>query len=565
MKRYLVYVAVPSLGLAGGLAAGCGGKKAAPIVAATPSTLSPVTFNPPAGAVDIGTNITLTAPGLPADGHIFYTTDGTDPHGGSPVAYSGPIAIDASQTISAYAAAPGFADSAAASAAYTVESPGAAPALGIPMVTSAVTASGVAVAMGSSPSEASPSFTVTAQNAPLTATLTAAAESPTDTYFCVSLSSDTPTCSGAEPSGCGVGDTTVSGGTVSIGADGTILVAVACAPGTPILQSSTETITYHLEVTPLHFGAAVSACGESTSIGFDTTSSALAADLAAGGPTVGATICYGGAPYDCSDALPAGVACFTPSAGAYSQTVAVSTSTLYAVSCPPTGLAGQNGGTAVFQTETDVAAYSVAITLGASLSGNWSALSNQFISSSSGIRGGFSHDATDLYFEADGFTPGASTDVVIFLSDGTANHAMASAPTALGGMALPFAAELAIDYETSANTVRNLYANDGTSWSVVGATDSVYGSGFGATNLYGDLIATGGSSYQVAASNVLQALVPIGVLPSSVSGVVNVAGDIVSGIGGAVTTLAVWPIVDDSWGYVADTLSSCATPAGSIQ
>ncbi len=533
---------------------GCGEKKSAKLPPSPPALqapLSPVTFDPPAGTVAAGTSVTLTAPGLPANGLVFYTVDGSDPTAGSAVAYAGPISINASETIQAYATAPGsgLADSVTSTAVYTVEA-----ALAMPIIATVVTAGGAAVANAGS----SPSFTVAAQNAPLTAILTAAAQSPTDTYFCVSLTHASPSCSSVT-SGCAADDTQViDGGTVSISADATTLAAVSCAAGT---QSITETVTYNLRVTPLQFGVAVSTCGGSTSIGFDA--SALAADLAEGGPTVGASVCYG-APYNCGEPLPVGVSCFTPSAGSYSRTVTVTTTTLNAESCPPPGLVGQSGEAAISQTEDGVAAYSDTITISDPLLGHWSASSNLF-SVAGGFDGGFSHDGANLYFETDGFLAAATTDVVIFLSDGAATlaNSMTSAPTELAGATLPFSAELAIDYETASNTVRHLYANDGFSWSAVAATDAVYGSGFGSANLYGDLIATGGSSYQVVASNALQALVPIGVLPSNASGVVYVAGEIVTGVGGVVSVLAEWPKPVDTWVYVADVLSSCETPVSS--
>ena len=86
---------------------------------------------------------------------------------------------------------------------------------------------------------------------------------------------------------------------------------------------------------------------------------------------------------------------------------------------------------------------------------------------------------------------------------------MTSAPPILspgGGTTLPFVAELAIDYETSSNTVRHLYSTDGSSWSVVASNNSVYGSGFASTNLYGDLITTGGSDYPTTLGATCQTL-----------------------------------------------------------
>ncbi len=78
---------------------------------ATPS------FTPPAGAVASGTTVAIgtTTP----NATIYYTTDGTAP-GPSTSKYTAPIAITAAVTIKAIATASGFADSAVASAAYTL-------------------------------------------------------------------------------------------------------------------------------------------------------------------------------------------------------------------------------------------------------------------------------------------------------------------------------------------------------------------------------------------------------------------------------------------------------------
>jgi hypothetical protein len=112
---------------------------------------------------------------------------------------------------------------------------------------------------------------------------------------------------------------------------------------------------------------------------------------------------------------------------------------------------------------------------------------------------------------------------------------------------------------------QNGNANPSTAISQTETGISAYSnSGFGGTNLYGDLIATGGANYQVVNSNVLQTLVPLEVIPSNTSGVVYVAGEVVSGIGGSPAVVAQWPLDADSWSYVADSLTSCRTPLSSI-
>ena len=83
-------------------------------MAATPS------FNPPAGAVDSGTTVAIAT--TTPNATIYYTTDGTQP-GPSTSKYTAPIPITAAVTIKAIATASGLANSAVASAAYTLTPP----------------------------------------------------------------------------------------------------------------------------------------------------------------------------------------------------------------------------------------------------------------------------------------------------------------------------------------------------------------------------------------------------------------------------------------------------------
>ena len=88
-----------------------------------PTAVTP-TFNPAAGAVLSGTMVTISTTTTGAT--IRYTTDGTAP-GPSSTQYTAPITITAAVTIKAIATAPGFTDSAMASAAYTILAPAATP------------------------------------------------------------------------------------------------------------------------------------------------------------------------------------------------------------------------------------------------------------------------------------------------------------------------------------------------------------------------------------------------------------------------------------------------------
>lgn len=93
----------------------------------TPSSMSPAatpTFNPPAGTYSSAQMVTLAS--TTSGASFFYTTDGstpTNPPAGTTITYSGPINVQASETIKAIAAANGFSNSAVASATYTINLP----------------------------------------------------------------------------------------------------------------------------------------------------------------------------------------------------------------------------------------------------------------------------------------------------------------------------------------------------------------------------------------------------------------------------------------------------------
>ena len=169
------------------------------------------TFSPDSGTVDPGT-VTITDPGLPSNGVILYTTNGTNPIQGS-LTYTGPIAITQTTTIRAAGFAPSCAESDVAVATYTAGGPPDAGSL------------------------ASVTFSPTSQKAdndfPLTLTAAAGAT------ICYSLDGSTPTCSGGACSGTSA--TYVAADQITI--DGTVtdpsgstqgqvtVTAIACAVG----------------------------------------------------------------------------------------------------------------------------------------------------------------------------------------------------------------------------------------------------------------------------------------------------------------------------------------------
>ena len=84
-------------------------------------TVATPTFNPAAGAVASGTEVSISC--ATSDATIHYTVDGTDPTSSS-ATYSSPIEITATTTIKAIAVKDGMADSEVATATYTVQGAG---------------------------------------------------------------------------------------------------------------------------------------------------------------------------------------------------------------------------------------------------------------------------------------------------------------------------------------------------------------------------------------------------------------------------------------------------------
>jgi hypothetical protein len=87
------------------------------------------TFNPPAGSYTTAQSVAISS--TTAEATIYYTTDGSVPTTSS-TRYSAPIQVSSTETIQAIATASGFANSAVASAAYTIV---AAPSVGHPALT----------------------------------------------------------------------------------------------------------------------------------------------------------------------------------------------------------------------------------------------------------------------------------------------------------------------------------------------------------------------------------------------------------------------------------------------
>ncbi len=87
---------------------------------ATAAAVATPTFSPVPGTYSSSPSVTISD--VTPNSAIFYTTDGTTPTATS-TQYSGPIAVSSTETIEAIAVASGFANSAVASATYTINLP----------------------------------------------------------------------------------------------------------------------------------------------------------------------------------------------------------------------------------------------------------------------------------------------------------------------------------------------------------------------------------------------------------------------------------------------------------
>jgi hypothetical protein len=124
------------------------------------STATPVpTFNPPGGSYSSNQSISLADTN--GDAVIYYTTDGSTPTTSS-ARYSKPLLVTATQTVKAIAISPAFAQSAVASATYTITAPVADTPAAASTITISEATSGVTVyytTNGTTPTSASAVYT----------------------------------------------------------------------------------------------------------------------------------------------------------------------------------------------------------------------------------------------------------------------------------------------------------------------------------------------------------------------------------------------------------------------
>jgi len=389
-----------------------------------------------------------------------------------------------------------------------------------------------------------PALAVSAQNA-----ITATIASPTATsWVCYTTNGSAPSC-GATASTCNTtanaNQTLVTAlpATVNVATSGTVLHAIACEGA--LTSGITGPITYAVQLSPVTVvGTPTAACPSVVTFGFDnTTSTTGTANVAAGGISAGATLCYSqvGAPTTCTAGVQAGagtVACFTPTAANPTTTASASqTGTIFVLSCD-TGFAG-TGLTSVPATVTPYA--EPTITVDGTLT-DWPAAD---LFNGGGFT--FSNAGATLNFAESGFTAAAGTSAVIYLADSSsAANTTNTNPAALGGGTLPFAAHAAIAIATTGGTCAGsacvtTYMYNGAAW-VAGT---------------GNLVNTNVTA--VVTATALEASIPT--VDISGAGTVNVAGAVTNG-----TTLSLgWPQFNGAWGFVSDSAASCQASSAGVQ
>ena len=87
------------------------------VISSLANSVVPPTFSVPGGTYSSGQNVTISE--STAGATVHYTTDGSTPTSTSPT-YAGPITVSKSETLQAYATAPGLTDSPVTSASYVI-------------------------------------------------------------------------------------------------------------------------------------------------------------------------------------------------------------------------------------------------------------------------------------------------------------------------------------------------------------------------------------------------------------------------------------------------------------
>jgi hypothetical protein len=344
--------------------------------------------------------------------------------------------------------------------------------------------------------------------------------------------------------------------TFNVNTNTTQLEAVACATvgGATVASAPTPVYAYSVGVTPITVvGTPVTnTCPATAVIGFDNTTATGSANLAAGGVTLGAALCYSfdGPPATCTAGVQPGnisVTCFAPTAANPTTTVQVfAGGSVYTKACK-TGYSASSATLAVAANAYTPAAIMVD---GSLASTEWSAsapLSNLFASDTAGSEGGLTFNAgrTTLYFAATGFTGAANSDVVVYLSDGTNTNSLTTGVGALSpsaGATLPFAAQHAIAISTTTPVAAKAYNVVNGAWAVdntVTPTAAVTGTG-------------------------LEFSIPTTAI-DPLKKHISAAGIVATGPANNMALSQAWPQASGAWGYVSETLFSCQPPDSQVQ
>ena len=397
----------------------------------TPSAATP-TFNPTAGAVASGSTVTIST--TTAGATIYYTTDGTDP-GPSSTKYTAPIPITAAVTIKAIATASGFANSAVASAAYTLTTtPTAAtptfnPAAGAVVagttVTISTTTAGATIYYTTDGTDPGPSSTKYTAPIPITAAVTikaiATASGLGDSAVASTTYSLTPAvtptfnpAAGAVVAGTTVSiSTTTAGATIYYTTDGTAPGPSATPYTAPIAISAATTIKAMATASGFADSAVGSAAYTILPPAATPTFTPGAGAVPSGTLVSISTTTAGATIYYTTDGTDPG-----PSSTQYTAPFAVSAATTIKAMATASGFADSAVGSAAYTILPPSATPTFSPGAGAVLSGTLVSISTTTAGST-------------IYYTTDGTTPGPSSTqytAPIGITAATTIKALATAP-----------------------------------------------------------------------------------------------------------------------------------------
>ena len=364
--------------------------------------------------------------------------------------------------------------------------------------------------------------------------------------ICYNLNGGTPKCTAGacdttDPNTHSVPAANPSTVTIPITTTGTGLVAVACTP--TLASNGSAAANYTLNVSPYTIAsdalcpATFTITPTTGTIGGPTPGSTPGTD-----PATGAVLCYSTtASFSYCNVAgnePMGVTCVSYGTTPVVPTMS-SSGNIWITTCR-TGFNGDMGSVHAATVTGDTVS---GITVNGTLdTGEWK--TGNTLAGTGPVTGYYGTDGTTLFFAVSGYTAAAGTDVVIYLGDGAGTGGSTTGPVSLGAATPGFPGQLAIAWPSNGTptTPATVYMWNGTAWTASNAAVTV---GF-------------------SAGNFVEFSMPMSALTLTAPNTIDVAGDVVSGIGTSPTVGPIWPSGGTSH-FVKDVLTACTSPTGEVQ